>query len=111
MSTPTPPANPSVSLVLDSDSYVAGQALTATATYADSESNPQTLTVSVSLTDSTGASASASTTATVVEQQSESMDGTPTDSFGDTYTEQSNSLANGVGTAVWTTTVNPPAGG
>ena len=110
MSSPTP-GTPTVSLATDATSYIAGQSLTLTATYADSESNPATLNISATLTDSAGATASATTQVTVVQQESAEMDGTPTDDFGDTYTEVSNTLSNGTGTAVWTTTVTPPAGG
>jgi mevalonate kinase len=111
MTTPPAPGTPTLSLATDAASYIAGQQLTLTATYADSQSNPVTLTISASATDAAGNSASASTTVTVVEQASESMDVTPTDTFGDTYAAGSNTLANGTGTAVFTTTVTPPAGG
>lgn len=112
MTTPPAPGSPTLSLATDSDSYVAGQTLTLTATYADSESNPVTLTISASAVDSDGNTASAATTVTVVEQASESMDVTPSDSpFNDTYTEVSNTLSDGTGTAVFTTVVTPPAGG
>jgi hypothetical protein len=111
MTTPPAPGTPTLSLATDADSYVAGQTLTLTATYADSESNPVTLTISASATDSGGNTASATTTVTVVEQASEQMDVSPADSFGDTYTEVSNTLSNGTGTSVSTTVVTPPAGG
>jgi mevalonate kinase len=106
----TPPAGtPTLSLATDADSYIAGQLLTLTASYADSQSNPVTLTISSTMTDADGNTASASVDVTVVEQASESMDGTPTDNFGDTYTEVSNTLSNGTGTAIYTTTVTPPS--
>jgi hypothetical protein len=111
MTTPPVPATPTLALATDAASYVAGQPLTLTATYADSQSNPVTLTISASASDSAGNTATASTTVTVVEQASAPMDVTPTDGFGDVYAEVSNTLSGGTGTAVFTTTVTPPAGG
>jgi hypothetical protein len=114
MTTPPVPSSgtPTLSLETDAASYVAGQTLTLTATYADAQSNPVTLTITASATDSQGNSVSASTTTTVVEQASEQMDVEPSDSFGDSYTEASNTLSSGgTGTAVFTTVVTPPAGG
>jgi hypothetical protein len=106
---PQPTTPPTLSLATDAASYVAGQTLTLTATYADSQSNPVTLTINASATDTDGNTASATATATVVEQASEEMTVVPTDNFGDSYAEQSNALSNGTGTAVFTTTVTPPA--
>jgi mevalonate kinase len=110
MSTPTP-GTPTLSLSTDAPSYVAGQALTLTAVYADSQSNPVTLNITAQATDSAGNTASATTTAVVVETASESMDVAASDDMGNSYTEQSNTLSDGTGTAVLTTTVTPPAGG
>jgi hypothetical protein len=111
MTTPPAPTLPTLALATDATSYVAGQALTLTATYADSQSSPVTLTITAVATDSAGNTVSATTAATVVEQASEQMDVVPTDSFGDTFTEVSNTLSAGTGTAVFTATVTPPAGG
>jgi hypothetical protein len=111
MTTPPAPTPPTLTLTTDAPSYVAGQTLTLTAVYADSQANPVTLTITETMTDALANTVSASVAVTVVEQASEQMTGTPSDDFGDAYAEVSNTLANGTGTAVYTTTVTPPAGG
>jgi hypothetical protein len=109
MTTPTPPAStPTLTLATDATSYVVGQVLTLTATYADTQSQPSTLTISVTATDTLGNTVSATDSVTVVQQVSEQMTVVPTDSFNDTYTAQSNTVTNGTGTAVFTTTIGTP---
>jgi hypothetical protein len=105
----TPSAPPTLTLATDAASYVAGQTLTLTATYADSQAAPATLTITATATDAQNNSVTATADVTVVQQASEQMDVEATDTFGDTYAVSSNTLSNGTGTAVLTTTVTPPA--
>jgi hypothetical protein len=107
MTTPTP-STPTLTLSTDASSYVVGSTLTLTATYADSQAQASTLTISVTATDAQGNTASATDSVTVVQQASEQMTVTPADSSNDSYTAVSNTLANGIGTAVFTTTVSAP---
>lgn len=101
----TTPAQPTLSVAADQASYNVGDPITVTVSYADSTVASVTLTITASFTDQQGNAATAETTAQVNTSQSGSMDGTVTDSFGDTYTESSN---DGVGTAVFTSTVGTP---
>ena len=104
----TTPSQPTLSLATDQAAYNVGDALTVTVSYADSSVEQVTLTITAEFTDAQGNSATAETTALVNTSASGAMDGSVTDSFGGTYTEQSN---DGVGTAVFTGTVGtPPAG-
>lgn len=109
MTTPTPPAStPTLTLTTDASSYIVGSTLTLTADYADVQAAPSTLTISVTATDAQGNTVSATDSVTVVQQVSELMTVVPTDSSNDTYTLVSNTVSNGTGSAIFTTTVGTP---
>lgn len=101
----TTPSQPTLALSTDKATYNVGDPLTLTVDYSDVNVTTTTMTISASFSDSNGNTITGNTTVDVVTSGPEAMDGTATDSFGDTYNELSNDQTS---TAVFTTTVGTP---
>jgi hypothetical protein len=104
MSTPAPPVTPTLSIATDKAVYNVGDPITVTASYSDQTSAPVVLTVTASATDANGNTVNATATAMVNTSEQQPMQLGISDSFGDSYVQQSNAA----GTAVFTSTIGTP---
>ncbi|MGH3203864.1 MAG: hypothetical protein ACRDP5_17695 [Streptosporangiaceae bacterium] len=106
MTTPATPVTvaPALSIATDKAVYNTGDPITVTAAYSDQTTQPVTLTVTASATDPSGTTVEATATATVNTQAQQPMQIGISDSFGDSFTQQSNAA----GSAVFTATIGTP---
>jgi acyl dehydratase len=103
----TTPAAPAVTVSTDKTSYNSGDPITVTVEYADPAKPGTTLTVTATVTNADGTTSTGTVDVTVGGSPATPLQVAVTDSFGGTYTQQSNDP----GTAVFTGTVGAvPAG-
>lgn len=114
MSTPTDPTGTGttpgasgVTVTTDKSSYQPGDTIQVTVEYQDPDNPGTTLTITGTVTQNDGSTVTGETTVQVGGSAAVALPVSVTDSFGASYTEQSNDA----GTAVFTGTVGtPPAG-
>lgn len=103
----TTPAAPAVTVSTDKTAYNSGDPITVTVEYPDAGSAGTTLTVTAVVTNSDGTTATGTAEVQVGAVAAVALPVSVTDSFGSSYTQQSNEP----GTAVFTGTVAAvPAG-
>lgn len=100
MSTPTPP----VTVTTDQSAYNVGDPITVTVEYTDPANPGTTLTITASVTNSDGSASTGEISVQVGASAAQPLPVSVTDSFGGSYTQQSNAA----GTAVFTGTVATP---
>lgn len=104
---PTPAPADTVTVTTDKTSYNSGDPIQVTVEYTDPANPGTTLTVTATVTNSDGSTSTGTAEVQVGAVAAVPLAVAVTDSFGDTYTQQSNEA----GTAVFTATVGtPPAG-
>lgn len=104
---PAPTPAPPVTVTTDKTAYSVGEPIQVTVEYPDPSNPGKTLTVIATVTNPDGTTATGTAQAQVGGTPAQPLKVDVTDSFGGTYTQQSNEG----GTAVLTGTVNtPPAG-
>jgi hypothetical protein len=104
MTTPTQPS-PTLSLATDKSTYNVGDPIQVTATYDDGTAVQVTLTINGTASDAAGNQVAAQVTAQVNTTQPGPMTVQITDSFGDSYAQDSN---DNVSTAEFSSTVGTP---
>jgi hypothetical protein len=109
MSTPAPAVTPTLAISADKAVYAVGDPIVITAKYSDSSVAPVQMNITASASDAAGNTVNAEISVTVNTAQQQPMTIGITDSFGGSYTVQSNAAGVAVLDGVIGTPPAPPA--